>query len=521
MKTFFFKFSIIFSVTLFFSCSSDDDGGTLLLDDPILMVSDLIEIIPENQEVAMVVAQFAVTQENLTTPLIFEILKVSRAGAVTVNNQGQLLVGDATAFDFERRETISGEIQVSSGDLVQTASFTLNLTDEVEDAVPFITRWNLVAGDLTVQLPLYEGLANDPTEYNFLVDWGDGSPEGLVTSFDDPDAQHTYFFEGVQTVTITGILKGFNFGENLTSRNLIVDVAQWGDVQIGNGGGYFAFCENLVGFSATDTPILKEVTNMDEMFRLAVSFTGDLSNWDVSNVTSMSSMFLDAFSFDSDISDWDVSNVTTMGGMFLGAFNFNSDISNWDVSNVTNMASMFSGFLAPTRSMKFNQDISKWDVSNVTSMSGMFAAAVNFNQDLSNWDVSSVTTMRSMFFRARDFNQDLSNWDVSNVTDMTLMFAGSTNISFVPTMFNQDISNWDVSSVMTMEGMFAENRAFNSDISGWDVSNVTNMRIMFENATNFSQNLSNWNTDNVTDCENFANGSGLSAEQIPINGICF
>ena len=48
----------------------------------------------------------------------------------------------------------------------------------------------------------------------------------------------------------------------------------------------------------------------------------------MSSVENMASMFRDAVVFDINISDWDVSNVTNMSSMF-GATAFNQDISSW------------------------------------------------------------------------------------------------------------------------------------------------------------------------------------------------
>ena len=548
---------IALAIFLFLAgCKSDDNGGVM---PPVLAVLDLTQSVPENQEITTVIAQFDITQENLTAPLVFELTEISRSGAVTVNDQGQLIVADATAFDFERLETISGQVQASSDDIVQTASFTLNITDEVEDAVPFITRWNLTTGNLTIQLPLYEGTIEDPTEYDFQVDWGDGSPIDFVTSFDDPDARHAYStIGGTRTVTITGILEGFSFGENIESRLQFIDVAQWGDMRLGNTGRNFFNCTNLIGFTAEDTPILKEVTNMSSMFERAISFNSNISNWNVSNVSNMLSMFRSAEQFNQNLSRWNTGNVTQMESMFQDAASFNRDISNWDVSNVSNMFLMFRG------AEQFNQDLSRWNTGNVTQMESMFQDATSFNQDISNWDVSSVTTMAFMFASASVFNGNLSTWDVSNVRDMFAMFSNTgvfnqdlsnwdvSNVTFMDQMFNGalvfngnlstwdvsnvtkmdgmfvgasaftgDISDWDVSSVSNMSAMFGGAESFNEDLSSWDVSSVTNMRSMFLDAVSFSQDLSNWATDNVTECENFANGSALTAEQLPTRGPCF
>jgi len=55
----------------------------------------------------------------------------------------------------------------------------------------------------------------------------------------------------------------------------------------------------------------------------------------------MEGMF-DESAFSGDISEWDVSNVQNMFRMFLRAYSFNGDLSSWDVSAVTNMHAMFA-----------------------------------------------------------------------------------------------------------------------------------------------------------------------------------
>jgi surface protein len=68
------------------------------------------------------------------------------------------------------------------------------------------------------------------------------------------------------------------------------------------------------------------------MFSIS-KFTGDISNWDVSNVTNMERMFCIS-KFTGDISNWNVSNVTNMECMFFKS-QFIGDISNWDISSLT------------------------------------------------------------------------------------------------------------------------------------------------------------------------------------------
>lgn len=325
---------------------------------PSLSIEDFTTTLDENPETDFVIGSVTIHQADLTDAIVFEIVSQSVMGAVQINTQGELSVANATVFDFEANPIITGEISVSSGNLTDTATFSINLNDVDETPPSFITKWDVTSSFLTVHLPIYSSSPDDHTEYDFEVDWGDGTIQ-QVTSFDDPDAIHTYASAGLKTVTITGTLKGFNFSMTKTSDHLFVDVEQWGNVILGNGILHFSGCSNLTGFSATDAP--------------------------------------------------DLSETSSCSGMFAGLIFFDSDLSKWDVSNVTNMSFMF------TSTFKFNSDLSNWDVSNVTDMSFMFAASSSFNQDISGWDVSKVTTMNNMFSNANSFNQNLSNWATDNV----------------------------------------------------------------------------------------------------------
>ena len=165
---------------------------------PSLSLEDLSANIDENPEADAVVGSFIVNQTDLSEALGFEIVSQSVMGAIRIDAQGQLLVADASAFDFETNPTITGEVRVTSGSLTDTATFNISLNDVNEiPADAFVTEWELTAGNLTIRLPIHAArpLNQIITEYDFQVDWGDGTVQ-QVTSFDDPDAIHTYASPG-------------------------------------------------------------------------------------------------------------------------------------------------------------------------------------------------------------------------------------------------------------------------------------------------------------------------------------
>ncbi|MDH3324942.1 MAG: BspA family leucine-rich repeat surface protein, partial [Candidatus Peregrinibacteria bacterium] len=317
--------------------------------------------------------------------------------------------------------------------------------------------------------------------YHFTAYWGDGTSD-VITAYNQAEVTHNYATSGVYNVSITGTIQGFRFN-NGGDKLKIMDISQWGVLNVGNNNGYFYGCSNL-NSSATDALNLSGTTDLSYMFRSVTNFNGDISNWDTSSVVNMHNMFSSATSFNGNISNWDTSSVTDMYGVFASVTSFNQPLD-WNTSSVTTMSNMFSS------ATSFNQNISNWDTSSVTTMYSMFFRASNFNQNLSNWNTSSVTDMSFMIDQASNFNGDISNWDTSSVTYMYGMFFSATS-------FNQDLGNWNTSSVTDMSSMFYSATSFNQNISNWDTSSVTTMYSMFRSATSFNQPLNTWNTSSVT-----------------------
>jgi surface protein len=512
---------------LWTSCSNNDDGsGATNLAPQINPQSFTVPEDISDLDVIGVVVASDPDDDHLT----FSITQNS-GSLFEITDDGIISLSANRTLDFETMPSHTIEVSVTDGIHTSSAAVMITLTQTYD---PFITVWEVGFGG-SVGLPLYESTSLTQTSYNFTVDWGDGST-GIVTSFDDPDATHSYTNPGEYTVTIVGELVGFNFTLSASpvyrDYDSFKDVKQWGDVNLGDDAGIFFRCSLLESFSANDPFPLSTKTNLNHLFLEATNFNEDISNWDVNHITEMEGTFKNANRFNQDISNWDVSNVTNMAQMFQFARDFNQDIGNWDVSKVTSMRLMFSG------AGKFNQDISNWDVSNVKSMNSMFggAGAFNqdigswdthqvedmmltfggagaFNQDISDWDVSNVNTMYGMFTDATSFNQPLNNWDVSSVVEMQTMFVGATS-------FDRPLDRWDMTNVVSTAEMFARASSFNQPVNSWDISNVTDMQGMFREATSFDQDLSDWTPDNVVNCEFFSSGSAMSSDDLPIFKNC-
>ena len=123
----------------------------------------------------------------------------------------------------------------------------------------------------------------------------------VVLRSDAKAVTHVYAAPGEYRVAIWGDMGQFGFGvpdwRTKDDCKKLVDIVQWGCVQLTQTGYQFYECRMLGRLSARDVPDLSGVTNMTGIFRGASSFQADLSAWDVSGVTSMDCMFYGASSF--------------------------------------------------------------------------------------------------------------------------------------------------------------------------------------------------------------------------------
>lgn len=337
-------------------------------------------------------------------------------GLFKISEDGMLSLVDGAQLDFETatEHTITVAVNDGVNEAVE-AQVTIMVTDVVEvdprDAAAFVTTWRTTMDNESIELGLTQGLS-----YDYTIDWGDGTVEEIIG---DANPSHIYGSAETYTVAIVGDFPSLRMESVVQNqRDKLMTIEKWGNNQWETMEYAFYFCSNMQ-YTATDIPNLSLVTDLSNMFEFAVSFNGDIGNWDVSGIVDMRRMFTGAEIFNQDIGDWDVRNVTDMSVMFSNALLFNQDIGSWEVDMVQTMVAMFQDTDA------FDQDLSDWNVGNVEDMRAMFLFAEAFNRDLSAWNVSSVTMMTNMFRNAISFNQDLGAWNLNEIEDMVGMLTNS------------------------------------------------------------------------------------------------
>ena len=361
----------------------------------------------------------------------------------------------------------------------------------------FITTWDTTKTDPShspsntlVRFPIVPN-----GSYDFFIDWGDGTAKQNITSYNDPNKNHTYSSPGIYTITVTGLISGWRsmpdrtITTNADARAKLVSIDQMDGLQILNP-------------STPNTTM----TDVEDVFAYLANLTG--LPGDFLNVDS-SGFFERMFNSSSlvgtqpipQISGWDMSKVQDMKYFWLNTPNFNENIGAWDVGNVHDFEGTFYNCTA------FNNggssDINNWDTSSATLMSQMFYNASAFNQPVGDWDVSSVREMHSMF-KGTSFNNggssNISGWNPSSCINFNQLFNG--------TPFNQPIGSWDTSSGKYF-GYTFHNSSFNQPIGGWNMGSAGSIGFMLA-STPFDQDLGSWNVTGVYHAPNFMYGVTLS-----------
>ena len=195
-----------------------------------------------------------------------------------------------------------------------------SLAESCDNTKPYV--FTVVGSEIDIVLQ-----RSDPNTL-YEIDWdNDGTYDDVNLT---GGISHTYGADGEHTIAIRGTLET---PPTLRSRDKLLRIEQWGDIEWTNMNEAYKNCTNLVYLGA-DTPNLSKVKNMRQMFKYA-GVNDDINDWDVSNITNMSEMFCNATSFNQPLNNWDVSNVTEMHKIFYAARSFNQPLNDWDLSSIS------------------------------------------------------------------------------------------------------------------------------------------------------------------------------------------
>ncbi len=197
-------------------------------------------------------------------------------------------------------------INISKNDYFCTKN--INITNSTEITCKFISLWKTDnpsgtgTNNTQIALPLEES-----GNYDFTVksDALIGSPVHITSH-----TQNILNFTsaGTHEIIIEGVIKNFRFN-NGGDREKIMEIKQWGSLNLGNNGGYFYGAENL-NVTATDRLRLTNTTNLTQAFKNTYNLNKieNIGQWDISKITHMSEMFsgtnLETQNYDALLNGW-------------------------------------------------------------------------------------------------------------------------------------------------------------------------------------------------------------------------
>lgn len=250
---------------------------------------------------------------------------------------------------------------------------------------PFISVWDTrkistgSSASNQIKLPLISS-----SVCNFKIDWGDGT-SNVITSPSQAEATHTYAVSGVYTITIIGLLIDWvhnNNGDKLK----ILEILNWGDLQITYQSDIFSGCANLKLDNVIGVPKLKS-NSMIRMFKNCTSLI-TINNFD----------------------KWTTpSGYADTRNLFEGCSNYNDARISITKIYFLNLSYCFN------TASKFNQPL-PWNFSGNTTSA--FQNAHAFNQDVSHWSFNANSDVNNMFL-----GKSAANYNAQYLADLYIKFA--------------------------------------------------------------------------------------------------
>jgi|GEM_PF-6724861 len=322
--------------------------------------------------------------------------------------------------------------------------------------IPFVTKWDIKNAGDKIKLPLPKENADGfQFEYDFTIDWGDGSPKAQVRSYDDVDATHVFLEPDIYVVSIEGKIEAFHFGlepiDFNPARNWLLEVVSLGTVGLKSLRRAFSECSQLskVDFKGAD---LSEVTDMYGIFwnarALRLVDLSVIKDKDLSKVENMYSAFKFATSLvEVDFNGLDLKSVTDISHLFKSASRLEFiNFDNTDLRSVANTSQMF--VTTKVTEVDFSK-VKNQDLSKLSSAYRMFSGTSRLNKaNFNNVNLSMLSDASEMFknsaIKIIDFNGAVFPGIFSSVVFDDIFLESSQNIKIYCSydeLFNQPCIN--------------------------------------------------------------------------------
>ena len=283
--------------------------------------------------------------------------------------------------------------------------------------------------------------------YASTVDWGDGSIESSLNTFNDARWTHTYSSAGTYVVKISGDFAGWSFA-NGGDKLKFLDVLQVGVFDHGNEDGAFYGCSNLTSITASDKPLFSSSSTSIASFFRDCGFTSlDWSIYNFSSTTSaanfLSGVVLTQSNFNTLLSNLESliddlqdsvaihfgSGVYSIGDPATTIYNLTSDKS-WSISSggpaIPNLIFWIDGHDSSTIT-ESSSVISAWDDKSLEDY--------NISTGSATYDVTDPTKPVAQFngtsdFFERDTPTEIKNW-TSARTIIMVVKVPATPVGFL------------------------------------------------------------------------------------------
>jgi len=270
-------------------------------------------------------------------------------------------------------------------------SIARKLIPSGQEQFPFKIQVTTTLANTIFTIPLvdYGGLTPQLT-----INWGDSTSSPLIISSTSIDRIHTYTSPGTYTITISGFMPGFKVNNNLSIRNLITSLVQWGTVGLRTIDFYG--CVNLTSIpsSASLSSVggytgLSEVVSFASLMRgtRITSIPADLFDYST-NATTFTNTFESVITLTtvpSGLFD-EVPLATTFASCFLACSSLTTvPLDLFDLNtNVVNFSSTFRNCRVLTNVLQFTNNTQVTIFNNIYNMTSTSNALTGTAPELWN-----------------------------------------------------------------------------------------------------------------------------------------